>query len=274
MICRPVAIGLEHGTRCAVCRRSLLVGEQARAYHDPRTRGLQSVCPLCTARAERTGWQAIGEEARRPLQVQGNGAVDPDHLVQRLQADLERLERDLGGKEQELSGERLSHEEAAAMLHNLATQLEAARSELARSRGALAEAERGRAEAQAAQESLLRARRRENDPSYLCGIAVEVFNRSSHARDLEALSATHGAPRLRVGVEGIGLPRAVRVVADWPDGRASYRVTCDLVARIFDVEDLAHGAGLQPRNGAFESNASLTAGRLELAGASRVTSPP
>jgi len=265
---------VENRTRCAVCRRSLLVGELARIYQDTRTRTVQSVCPLCTARADRIGWQLVGEEhARRPVQVLGDGNVDHERLVGRLQTDLERLERDLGGKQKELDGERTTRAATASRVSELTAALEAVEADLDRARVELGEAERRIAAAelriadsQAAQEVLLRARRREADPAYLCAIAVEAFNRSDRRGALDDLIAEHGEPRIRVGVEGIGLPRQVRVVCDWPDGRASYRVSCDLVARIFDVEDLSHGSGLLPLNGSFVPNARVEARRLVFAG--------
>jgi hypothetical protein len=273
IICVPVATTQDNRTRCAVCRRSLLVGELARIYQDARTRGVQSVCPLCTAKAERMGWQLVGEEqARRPLQVLGDGHVDHERLVSRLQADLERLERDLGGKQRELDGERATRAATASRISELAAALENVEGELDRTRAKLAEADRRTAEverrlteSQQAQEVLLRARRREADAAYLCAIGVEAFNRSEHVDALRGLVAEHGEPLVRVGVEGVGLPRQVRVICDFPDGRASYRVSCDLVARIFDVEDLSHGGRLLPLNGSFEPNARIEGGRLAFA---------
>jgi len=61
-----VAIHTEHGTRCAVCRRNLLVGESARTYQDQRNRSVLTVCPLCIAKADRAGWQLLGERAAPP----------------------------------------------------------------------------------------------------------------------------------------------------------------------------------------------------------------
>ena len=109
---------------------------------------------------------------------------------------------------------------------------------------------------------LLRARRREADPSYMRGIAAEIFNRSQHMHTVLGLIEEHGAPSIRLGVEGCTLPRAIRVTFAWSGGSGSYRVTCDLVARLFDVEDLARGTGLQAPVPQFRSNARLDDGRL------------
>ena len=63
---------------------------------------------------------------------------------------------------------------------------------------------------------LLRARRREADPTYMCGIAAEIFNRSPHMRTVLGLIEEHGPPTIRLGVEGLHTaarhPRHVRVV--------------------------------------------------------------
>ncbi len=72
----------------------------------------------------------------------------------------------------------------------------------------------------------------------------------------------HGTPSIRLGVEGCTLPRAIRVTFAWSGGSCSFRVTCDLVARLFDVEDLARGTGLQAPLPSFRPNARLDDGRL------------
>jgi hypothetical protein len=272
MIRTPMATQAEHGTRCAVCRRSLLVGESARTYQDPRSRGIQTVCILCTGRADKIGWQLVGEgESRRPIPVRSDNEVDHERLVGRLQTDLQKLEREVGGTQEALAGERSSREELERRLVDLQDQLAAARAETAalqvvidESDRVVADAERRARESLEAQEMLLRARRREADPAYVCGIAVEVFNRSAHLGAVLAAATDAGTtPRVRVGVEGIMLPRTIRLIFAWPDSARSFRVTCDLVARIFEVEDVAHGAG--PAVPAFEPNATLEDDRLVLA---------
>jgi hypothetical protein len=81
-------------------------------------------------------------------------------------------------------------------------------------------------------------------------------------RAVLALIEEQGTPSIRLGVEGCTLPRAIRVTFAWPGGSCSYRVTCDLVARLFDVEDLARGTGLQAPVPPFRPNARLEDGRL------------
>lgn len=265
-----MAIQAEHGTRCAVCRRNLLVGESARTYQDARNRSVLTVCPLCTAKADRAGWQLLGERAaRRPLPVNVDNVVDHERLVVRLQSDLERLERDLGGSQIELRDERVTREQLETELAGLRGELDEARrvagtvdERLAEKDRLIADAERRAAESLEAQEILLRARRREADPAYICGIAAEIFNRSPHMRTVLAHVEEHGSPAIRMGVEGCTLPRAVRLTFAWQGGSCSYRVTCDLVARLFDVEDIARGTGLQAPVQSFRSNARLDDARL------------
>jgi hypothetical protein len=272
MIGTPVATHTEHGTRCAVCRRNLLVGEAARTFQDPRSKGLQTVCPLCTGRATRQGWQLVGErEARRPLPVNGNNEVDHERLVRRLQIELERVESSLGGTTQQLNSEREIHATLQARIDELTSNLDQVRADtvelrrqVATHEAQLADAQRRVSEAHDAQEMLLRARRREADAAYLSAIGVEVFNRSVERATVAAAVGVYGDPHVRVGVDGIGLPRVVRVTFGWADASRSFRVTCDLVARLFDVEDLAHGGGMQPPLPAFSSNAQFVDGELAL----------
>jgi hypothetical protein len=265
-----VAIHTEHGTRCAVCRRNLLVGESARTYQDQRNRSVLTVCPLCIAKADRAGWQMLGERAaRRPLPVNVDNVDDHERLVVRLQSDLERLEHDLGGSQIELRDERATREQLETELAGVREQLAEARraagtvdQRLAEKDRLIADAERRAAESMEAQEMLLRARRREADPNYMCGIAAEIFNRSPHLRTVLSQCEEHGTPETRLGVEGSTLPRAIRVTFAWPNGSCSYRITCDLVARLFDVEDLARGTGLQAPVAPFRPNARLEDDRL------------
>jgi hypothetical protein len=265
-----VVTHLEHGTLCAVCRRNLLVGESARTYQDARNKSVLTVCPLCVAKADRSGWQLLGERsARRPLPVNVDNEVDHERLVVRLQSDLERLEHDLGGSQIELRDERATREQLEADLAELRAALAEARqaagtvdARLAEKDRLIADANRRAAESLEAQEMLLRARRREADPTYMCGIAAEIFNRSPHMRTVLGLIEEHGTPSIRLGVEGCTLPRAIRVTFAWSGGSCSFRVTCDLVARLFDVEDLARGTGLQAPLPPFRPNARLDDGRL------------
>ena len=96
------------------------------------------------------------------------------------------------------------------------------------------------------------------------GIAAEVFNRSPHRQEVANLVARMGEPTVRIAAEGITLPRPVRVIFGWQQGWRSYRVTCDLVARLFDCEPVAGALNgkLEPPLGPLRGNAHLVDGRL------------
>src|SRR3954452_3792219 len=53
---RMAAAALDADT-CSLCRRHFLQGEAIRVYRESGARGLARVCPLCTAVAERRGWE-------------------------------------------------------------------------------------------------------------------------------------------------------------------------------------------------------------------------
>jgi hypothetical protein len=271
-----LALLADNATRCSICRRTLLVGEQAHVYQDGRTRSIQPVCKLCTPRAHRAGWEPLGEQqVHRTTRLRTSPAVvgkgQPERLVRRLHLQMERLQHEL----RETQGEDAPAEAGAAAsdarVEELVRQLDEARDAATRLQAQMAtrdarigQLERELEEAQAAQATLLRARRREADPAYLCGIAAEVFNRSPEAAGVARLAAEHGSPLVRLEADGIGLPRAVLLTFAWGDHRAAFRVSCDLVGRLFDVE-ISHGAGRVDRSGLpFQPNARLVDGRVQV----------
>ena len=138
-------------------------------------------------------------------------------------------------------------------------------------RAALAEVERrleqtqhALEESQAAQQTVMRARRREADEVYLVGIAGEVFNRAPQAATIGLLVGLHGTPAVRIDVEGIELPRRVHIQFGWPQGGRDYRVDVDLVARRFDLIDLVPGSDgrLVELTEPFYANAEWIDGRI------------
>ncbi len=272
-----VATEVENLTRCGICRRSLLLGESAAVFQDDRTRAIHTVCALCTQRAERAGWTTVGEPVSRPrLRVHTNNpAVDQDRLVQRLQADLERMQRELAGANGLLTSAR--SDTAAELARGSALEqavkerdehIAALEHEIANRDVRLDELEAQLREALEEHEALRKARRREADAAYLGGIAAEVFNRSPHRQEIANLVARMGEPTVRIAAEGITLPRPVRVIFGWQQGWRSYRVTCDLVARLFDVEPVAGALNgkLEPPIGPLRGNAHLVDGRLVAGG--------
>ena len=266
-------------TRCAICRRTLLVGEAAHIYVDGRTRAMQSVCRLCTTRADRAGWEHRGEQSvHRPLRIRATPddaapRVErrPDRLVRRLHVELGRLEEDLKETAEteavtpEAAAQAAREAQLAARLTEAESRVSALEEALRTRERRIRDLEQAVADAHSAQETLLRARRREADPAYLGGIACEVFNRSPQRAEIVAVARERGEPLVRVAPEGMGLPRGVVMTFGWDDDRYVYRVSCDLVARLFDVEDLSHGPmRANPSTPRLRPNARLVGGRVEL----------
>ena len=229
--------------QCGVCRRSLLTGERPLAYLDPRSGGTIDVCPLCEERAERSGWQL-----QEVQQAAVPATEDPDRTVRLLKAQVNTLQNQLESTAETLADTRDSTTARETEVETLAARLADAEAEGAAVRAALAETERRLAqarheadEARAAQQAIMRARRREADPVYLAGIAAEVFNRAPQNATIGLLTGLHGTPVVRLDVEGAGLPRSVRIRFGWPQGGRDYRVDIDLVARRFDLVDLVPG---------------------------------
>jgi hypothetical protein len=252
---------------CGICRRSLLTGERPLIYLEPRSGGMVDVCPLCEERAERNGWQRQDVE---PAPVPATGD-DPARTVRLLEAQVNTLQNRLETTAETLADTRDSTSAQETELAALAARLADAEAEGAAARAALADAERRLAqsrheldEARAAQQAIMRARRREADPVYLAGIAAEVFNRAPQCATIGLLTGLHGAPAVAIDVVGMGLPRGVRIRFAWPQGGREYRVDIDLVARRFDLVDLVPGGDgrLVPLDGAFAANADWVEGRV------------
>ena len=271
---------------CAVCRRHFLPGESVQLFRDRAASTLQRVCPLCRDGARRRGWELVEATRENPLRTPAdperlNATVRRDLLVERLQEQLdetnEQLERvrgSLHASEQRgaaLDAVRVELRESVAqaartsdMLADALRERDRALAEVDRLNAALEAAERHEARRERAErrareleeevaaitndrDRILRARRREADHTYLRGIAAEAFNRSEHADAVAGFARTWGPPRVRVAVEGIGLPRQVRLLFAWERGWSEYRVGLDLAARTATVDE--HAAGDDPRQG-------------------------
>ncbi len=252
--------------QCGLCRRHLLTGEQAVHFEDPRN-GAILVCPLCTERAERSGWLQLDD----PPLVAAGASDDANRAVRLLQAEVATLRTQLTSTIDTLDDTREHTSERQTEIETLAARLADAEAEGAALRAALAEAERRREQAlhdleesRAAQQAILRARRREADEIYLAGIAAEVFNRSPQAATIGLLVGLHGTPGVRVDIVGSGLPRPVLIAFSWPHGGRDYRVDIDLVARRFDLHDLVPGSDgrLVPREAPLLANAEWVDGRI------------
>ncbi len=252
--------------QCGICRRNLLTGEQSSTYRDPRSEAAVPVCTLCLERAERNGWLVEDE----PVTV---AAVpeDANRTVRILTAQINTLQHQLEHTKDQLDDTRDHTADRETELESLGSRLADAETEGAALRAAVAELERRLEQArheleesQAAQGTLLRARRREADPTYLAGIAAEIFNRSPQAATIGLLVGLHGTPSVRIDVVGFALPRAVRLTFAWPSGGREYRVDIDLVARTFDLVDLVPGGDgrLVELSGPVAGNADWIDGRV------------
>ena len=250
--------------QCGLCRRNLLTGERSHAYLDAKSGQQVSVCSLCVERAEKSGWQLLDEE---PMQVAAI-ADDSDRTVRLLTAQVNALQSQLDNAVETIEETRdhsSSHEtEIAARLTDAETEGAAVRAALAEVERRLEQTQHALEESQAAQQTVMRARRREADEVYLVGIAGEVFNRAPQAATIGLLVGLHGTPAVRIDVEGIELPRRVHIQFGWPQGGRDYRVDIDLVARRFDLVDLVPGSDgrLVELTEPFYANAEWIDGRI------------
>jgi DNA repair exonuclease SbcCD ATPase subunit len=248
--------------RCSVCRRHFLQGEAIRLFREPHSRAMQRVCPLCTQQAQGRGWQLCEATREIPLQLHGDPvrqerALQRDRLVERLTTQLEGVQAERDGVRREAE---LQAGELAAELERTRQALSAESSRLAevrrlagerlaqarqgielqdrrleRAEKRLRELEAELAESQEEHTRVLRARRREADPTALRRVAAEAFNRSPHAEEVATISRSLGEPRCRLVIEPTGLPRRVRIAFAWESELRLYAVDLDLVERIADV---------------------------------------
>jgi hypothetical protein len=253
--------------QCGLCRRNLLTGERPHTYLDGKSGQHVVVCSLCAERAEKSGWQLLAEE---PVQVAAI-ADDADRTVRLLKAQVNSLQTQLETAVETIEETRDHSNAHETELDTLAARLTDAETEGAALRASTAELEQRLAQArhaleesQAAQQAVMRARRREADVVYLAGVAAEVFNRAPQAATIGLLVGLHGTPAVSIDVEGIDLPRRVCIRFGWPQGGRDYRVEIDLVARRFELFDLVPGGDgrLVELTGPFHPNAEWIDGRV------------
>ena len=253
--------------QCGLCRRNLLTGERPHAYLDGKSGQQVTVCPLCADRAEKNGWQLLDND---PVQVAAI-ADDSDRTVRLLKAQVNALQSQLETATETIEETRDHSSSHETELDTLAARLTDAETEGAALRATVAELERrleqvqhALEESQAAQQTVMRARRREADPVYLAGIAAEIFNRAPQAATVGLLVGLHGTPAVRIDVDGIELPRCVHIRFGWPQGGRDYRIDIDLVARRFDLMDLVPGGDgrLVELPEPFQANAEWLDGRI------------
>lgn len=254
---------LERATDCAVCRRSVLVGEPLAPYRDPRVAQVQAVCELCRARAADRGWEAAGEPARRrggtrlrveavppatslhavatppPTEVgmlapqaaileraiglETNGAA-PQHAASLLDR-VRRQDAELTRLRRELDPERRAEEQR---------RLERQNNELRELRSALRERD-------ARIERLQQARHAETSPMRMSGHALDAFNQSAELERMARIARTLGDPVINVHDEGPGIPRRVRITLAWDIAWYEFVVKLDLGAGRASVHETGTG---------------------------------
>lgn len=209
---------------CGLCQRSLLIGEVSSRFREDRLDEEQTVCPLCTQRAERLGWTLIPDSAAKRLPFRPERMRTPQRLAERTHQRLDETAR-----------RRSEQGTPVVQKHDASVVAEPAIEAAPDPEERIRHLERRLAEARRAQEWLIRARVRESDGAYLQRIALEVLYRSAHAERIQQLVAREGAADVTSHLVGVELPRPVKVDLVWPSVTLSYVVTCDLVVRAFDI---------------------------------------
>lgn len=243
-------------THCAMCRRSVLVGEPLIPFHDPRADRQVTVCELCRSRARTRGWSESGEPTRRrgearlrvehiaPLNAPARNAgtaLDPPQVaileraagaaaqpappspallerVRRQDVELTRLHAELDPVRR--AEERRAHEHMSSELRELRAALQA--------RDTLIE-------------RLQRARHAETSAMRMSGFALEAFNQSADLERMGRIARTLGDPLVNVRDEGPGIPRRVRLTLSWDIAWYEFTVKLDLGAGRASVHETGTG---------------------------------
>lgn len=252
---------LDRATDCAVCRRSVLVGEPLTAFHDPRSDRVSAVCELCRARARTRGWESVGEPARRRggtrLRVETVSTAPPLHVVEEgepgpmLAPQAAILERAIGletnGPDPAQSSallERIRRQDAE--LVRLRRDLDPARRaeeqrRLERQAAEIKELRAALRERDARIERLQHARHAESSPMRMSGHALDAFNQSPELERMARIARTLGDPVVNVHDEGPGVPRRVRITLAWDIAWYEFVVKLDLGAGRASVHETGTG---------------------------------
>jgi ribonuclease Y len=192
--------------------------------------------------------------------------------IKDLQSELKRRDRELRA----LADDRRRIEERAAQAeaahraeigrhHGVAAKLDEREADLSRIEGRLTRLEQELAEERRRYAELAEARRHESDARYVRRLALEAFNRSEHIERVVAISRSLGEPIVHVYVDGVDLPRAVRLVVAWDISWYEYVVRLDLHEQTVTVDEVRHGDDPQelPR-WRLQPNAVLRSNRIVL----------
>lgn len=245
---------------CALCRRSVLVGEPLTPYLDPRADEAVAVCELCRSRALERGWESAGEPARRTggtrLRVEhlapaADDLVPPREPAQLLAPQAAILERAIGletaapdpatsaallerVRRQDCELVRLRRELDPARRAEEQRRLERQGAEIREMRAALRERDQRI-------ERLLHARHAETSPMRMSGHALDAFNQSAELERMARIARTLGDPVVNVHDEGPGIPRRVRVTMSWDIAWYEFVVKLDLGAGRASVHETGTG---------------------------------
>lgn len=262
-------------TDCAICRRSVLVGEPLTPFHDPKLGRSIPVCGLCRDAANARGWTHAGDPVRRkgsarlrveriPTAEHGPAtslALAPEQEPERsmkgspdqgsmLAPQAAILERAIGLSDHVVS----SPTEALRMsLYEKDLELERLRQELNPARRAEEQRQVERLYAQVRDlsrrledrgrviERLQRARFDETSPMRMSSHALTAFNQSKDLERMSRIARTLGDPIINVHDEGPGIPRRVRITFSWDIAWYEFVVKIDLGAGRASVHETGTG---------------------------------
>lgn len=245
---------------CAICERSLLVGESIRLFRD-RGERLVKVCDLCRGRAAERGYERLGSHNAPRLRVQPSGslnnAVSRDALIEGLGNELAYLKQQLGVAQSALSEHSLQEDAVRAINDRLRRQereLERLRSEAdpvaraheqrtIRDQAQHLHQMRDTLRERDAQVTRLQvARTSEASSQAMCSHALDAFNSSEHADRMLRITRTLGEPTVTANDQGMALPRRVHITLVWDEiAWYDFCIKLDLGSGRASVHELASG---------------------------------
>jgi hypothetical protein len=190
-----------------------------------------------------------------------------------LQGEVRKRERELRSLQDEKrrADERAAQSEAAhkseiARHHAAAAALDERAAEMTRVATVQRELEQELETQCLRYAELAEARRKESDARHVRRVALEAFNRSEHVERVIAISRSLGDPIVNVTVDGLDLPRPVKITVAWDISWYEYIVRLDLLDRTVTVEEARRGD--DPRELPvlqMQANGVLRADRIVLA---------
>lgn len=244
---------------CAICERSLLVGEAVQLFRNRDSR-LVKVCELCRTRAQAKGFEAIALDQSPRMRVHASGSVrdvvDRDALIAGMGHELAFLKQQLGEAKAALVEQTVEEDTLRAITDKFRRQereLERLRKEadpirLAQDRRTIQEQNLQIRELRAQLrdrdtqiERLANARIAETRPAVMCQHALDAFNSSEHADRMMRIARTLEEPQVSVNDMGPGLPRCVNITLVWDIAWYEFCVKLDLGAGKASVRETGNG---------------------------------